>query len=286
MRVLFVDDNSLMLRNMQVSLKDYFEIDVATNYRQTSSLILRHKYDVIFLDYEMPDMNGEEVMKRIHSIEGMSEIPIVFLTGTSDRTQVMHLLSLKPAGYLIKPVNVNQVIETVAKATNNMFVSTKACGIENPHEILIITEEVLSIFMQSNIKMQEFLKKIAALCSAEVSNISAKKYIDHLAWLKKSTIHDVETMLEQNGELAYELAKPDFEVAELDVISTNTALKYLCKAELVVGEYDKDKIKEFYALTETDENKIKAYTDNILEYRKKWEEEKAKEENKETEDIK
>ncbi len=61
--------------------------------------------DLILLDYEMPDMNGKEVLEKLQLDEELREIPVVFLTSMDSRDIVMDILALKPAGYLLKPAD-------------------------------------------------------------------------------------------------------------------------------------------------------------------------------------
>lgn len=58
--------------------------------------------DLILLDYEMPDMNGYELMQHIRTKDDTKKIPIIFLTGKNDRDLVFKVLKYKPDGYLLK----------------------------------------------------------------------------------------------------------------------------------------------------------------------------------------
>ena len=69
--------------------------------------------DLILLDYEMPEMNGKEVMEKLQSDEELREIPIVFLTSADSKEIVMELLALKPAGYILKPVESQMLLERI-----------------------------------------------------------------------------------------------------------------------------------------------------------------------------
>lgn len=66
------------------------------------SQIVRHKPDLILLDYEMPVADGQTVLKMLRADETTADIPVIFLTGNSDRESVMQVLALKPEGYLLK----------------------------------------------------------------------------------------------------------------------------------------------------------------------------------------
>ncbi|WP_022761551.1 response regulator [Butyrivibrio sp. AD3002] len=58
--------------------------------------------DLIILDYEMPEMDGYELMKMIRNNPDTHRIPIIFLTGKNDRDHVFRILEYKPDGYLLK----------------------------------------------------------------------------------------------------------------------------------------------------------------------------------------
>ena len=44
-----------------------------------------------------------------------ANIPVVFLTGVSDRKKIQEVLSLKPQGYVLKPINMDKLFETIYK---------------------------------------------------------------------------------------------------------------------------------------------------------------------------
>ncbi|MGN0604091.1 MAG: response regulator [Oscillospiraceae bacterium] len=71
--------------------------------------------DLVFLDYEMPVENGPEVFKKIKKMDSAMNVPVVFLTGIADREKITEVLALKPHGYLLKPINMERVNETINK---------------------------------------------------------------------------------------------------------------------------------------------------------------------------
>lgn len=76
--------------------------------------------DLILLDYEMPEMDGCELMKTIRSEFPDVRIPIIFLTGTNDRELVFHVLESKPDGYLLK----TSQKETLLDALHRFYAET------------------------------------------------------------------------------------------------------------------------------------------------------------------
>lgn len=61
--------------------------------------------DLILLDYEMPVTTGAKVLEMIRSEAETESIPVMFLTGKSDKESIMQVLSLKPADYLLKTID-------------------------------------------------------------------------------------------------------------------------------------------------------------------------------------
>ena len=54
------------------------------------------------------------MFRRIRSNAAYNRIPICFLTGVSDRAKVEEIMALKPRGYLLKPINMEMLLATVA----------------------------------------------------------------------------------------------------------------------------------------------------------------------------
>ncbi len=103
--ILVVDDNAMVLRNIKGILEEKYSVAVAPSGVHAFMSIGKRMPDLILLDYEMPSMNGKEVLEKLQEDEQLKEIPVVFLTSMDSREIVMELLALRPAGYLLKPVD-------------------------------------------------------------------------------------------------------------------------------------------------------------------------------------
>jgi len=69
--------------------------------------------DLILLDISMPFMNGLALARKVREI---SDVPILFLTAYSDEEQVASAVSIGGYGYLVKPLEVHQIIPSVELA--------------------------------------------------------------------------------------------------------------------------------------------------------------------------
>ena len=71
------------------------------------------KPDLILMDYEMPGLDGYDLMKYIKSDEATRDIPVIFLTGKNDREHVFKILNYKPDGYLLKTSQKENLIGSI-----------------------------------------------------------------------------------------------------------------------------------------------------------------------------
>ncbi len=111
--ILVVDDNALTLRNIKKMLNDKYSVAVAVSAVQAFTSIGRKKPDLILLDYAMPVTDGRKMFEMLQADVEFSKIPVVFLTSMADEHVVVELLSLKPAGYFLKPPKQEKLLETI-----------------------------------------------------------------------------------------------------------------------------------------------------------------------------
>ena len=109
--ILVVDDNAMVLRNIKGILEQDYSVAVAPSGVYAFISIGKKMPDLILLDYEMPEMNGKQVLLKIREQEEYADIPVVFLTSMDTREIVIELLALQPAGYILKPVDSQMLLE-------------------------------------------------------------------------------------------------------------------------------------------------------------------------------
>lgn len=113
--VLVVDDDSNMLRMIKDILGDRYDVAAAISGKVALKFLESRRTDLILLDYEMPGQSGAEVYEKILQNPALRHIPVVFLTGVSDRERISAVLALRPRGYLLKPIDSERLKKTVAE---------------------------------------------------------------------------------------------------------------------------------------------------------------------------
>lgn len=114
-RILVVDDNGTALRTIKVMLEERYEVAVAISGAQAITSIGKQRPDLILLDYEMPVCDGKKTLEMIRADKDMKDIPVIFLTAVDDRENIEAVLSLNPAGYLLKPPIKKRLISEIDK---------------------------------------------------------------------------------------------------------------------------------------------------------------------------
>jgi ppGpp synthetase/RelA/SpoT-type nucleotidyltranferase len=130
-----------------------------------------------------------------------------------------------------------------------------------------ITIDLVSLneYVLHNREMRAFLGEIAGLCHAEISDISPEVYLDQLHFLGKKTLGDVQQMLQANHDLALRLAAYTLEKTDLDILSSNVGLRYLCRAELVRTGYTAEQVEQFLALSVGDRQRAKKQAKHLFD---------------------
>lgn len=111
--ILVVDDDPVMLKVLKEQLHDDYDVATAINGKIALKFLERKKTDLILLDYEMPEESGPVVMEKIRAKDSGKNVPIVFLTGVSEREKITEALALKPQNYLLKPVDREKLLKVI-----------------------------------------------------------------------------------------------------------------------------------------------------------------------------
>ena len=113
--VLIVDDDATYMGLIRDWLKGYYKVSMANSGMQAIKWLGKNHADLILLDYEMPVTTGPQVLEMLRSDSETKGIPVIFLTGKSDKGSVMQVLSLKPEGYLLKTIAKDELIAELDK---------------------------------------------------------------------------------------------------------------------------------------------------------------------------
>ncbi|MCR5625854.1 MAG: response regulator [Lachnospiraceae bacterium] len=114
-RIMIIDDDPVSLALTQGLLHKEYDVTTVQSGVEAIPMIMDTHPDIIFLDYEMPDLDGKMTLKMIRAGESMKNIPVFFLTGAGDKEHIQSVLALKPNGYLLKPAKKEHLLNAIKK---------------------------------------------------------------------------------------------------------------------------------------------------------------------------
>ena len=109
--ILIVDDDPNYLGLVRDWLKGTYKVSMANSGLQAIKWLGKNKADLILLDHEMPVTSGPQVLEMLRSDVDTASIPVMFLTGKSDKESVMAVLSLRPEGYFLKTIEREELLQ-------------------------------------------------------------------------------------------------------------------------------------------------------------------------------
>ncbi|MCR5100036.1 MAG: response regulator [Butyrivibrio sp.] len=112
-KILIIDDNPTTLHLLESQLEKKYRVFIASSGMNGISFLLKQPVDLILLDYEMPVADGPQILKMLRQDIKLSSIPVMFLTGKSDKESVIKAVSLKPVNYLLKTLPPNELIRQI-----------------------------------------------------------------------------------------------------------------------------------------------------------------------------
>ncbi len=117
LKILIAEDDSIILEQNFQTLSIFFEkVFKAKDGIEALNIYELESPDMLLLDIKMPKLNGLELVKKIRKTN--YDIPIVVTSAYSDRDILIDALNLSIDGYLIKPTRLEELIDTLNKATN------------------------------------------------------------------------------------------------------------------------------------------------------------------------
>ena len=118
-RILIVDDDPAYAKIVREWIRDRYRVDIVTAGMQAITFLLKlpenEKVDLILLDYEMPVVDGPQVLQMLRQDPATDAIPVIFLTGNGTKEAVTRVMELKPDGYLLKSTQKEDLLKFLRK---------------------------------------------------------------------------------------------------------------------------------------------------------------------------
>lgn len=94
-----------------------YEVRHALNISDGLNLVKKEHFDLILLDWIFNDGSGVELCRMIRSFN--TQTPILFYSGVAYNSEIKQAMSAGAQGFLVKPVEIEELIYTVSRFVNN-----------------------------------------------------------------------------------------------------------------------------------------------------------------------
>lgn len=120
--ILLAEDNKINQRVAMVNLNQLgHQVDIVNNGKEAVEKFQQNTYDLIFMDIQMPEMDGMEATKKIREIElnekGSKKIPIIAMTANTMEGDREKYLQIGMDDYVSKPFKQNELVKIFDKYT-------------------------------------------------------------------------------------------------------------------------------------------------------------------------
>lgn len=134
-KILIVDDDVWFHKYFTKHLKSWgFEVISAFNPYEGISLAAKENPVMIFLDYIMPELNGDNVLKILKAVEQTKDIPVVFISGNLNADVIGSAFKMGAKGFLTKPVSLKVIYQKIEECLGSeVFANLKLE--HNPAEV-------------------------------------------------------------------------------------------------------------------------------------------------------
>ena len=118
-KILYVEDEPITRNQVCKLLKDKVEkVIEAKNGKEGIEKFIKYKPDIVITDLIMPYMDGIEMVKELRG-NGFN-CPIIMISSLSDADTVLKAVDLKIEKYMIKPIDVNLLLENLIQIANEL----------------------------------------------------------------------------------------------------------------------------------------------------------------------
>lgn len=118
-KILFVDDAKLMKKIVKQALeKGNIEIIDASDGKEALEVLSKEfrEISLILTDWNMPVMNGYDLLKAVKANNDLKHIPVIMITTESEKDHINKAISAGADNYLIKPFNNDELLKKVLKS--------------------------------------------------------------------------------------------------------------------------------------------------------------------------
>lgn len=195
MEILLIEDNLSIVKGLEYLFKqENYNLNIATNLKEATQIIMERKISLIILDITLPDGNG---LKFYENIVRKNNIPTIFLTAQDDEETIVEALNMGADDYITKPFGAKELLARINKIIlrnkKNSIVSVKKIKFDmdkmlvykddKPLELTSLELKILHLlFLNLNkvVKREDIIEKIWEWTGNDVNDNTVTVYLKRI----------------------------------------------------------------------------------------------------------
>lgn len=141
--ILIVDDNTRNLKVLAEIIREKgWKVALAEDGKRALAIAEKRPPDLILMDVDMPGMDGYEVCSRLKSMEGLSSIPVIFISALTETDDKVRGFDAGGVDYITKPFNREEIL---ARVRTHLYLKKTREELEQAYQKLKLAYEEIEI---------------------------------------------------------------------------------------------------------------------------------------------
>lgn len=116
---LLIADDSMMMRDIikEILLEDFPEVHIyeAADGLEAQKVLQKEHVDAVLCDWEMPGMNGIDLLQWVRNTPALKTLPFIMVTGTTEKESIVQCIKAGVTDYIVKPLTPETLCHKISK---------------------------------------------------------------------------------------------------------------------------------------------------------------------------
>lgn len=125
-KVLLVDDNPMIRAMLRQALSELAPVETATDGAEALLKIVETPPDLVVSDYDMPSMNGRQLLEKLKSKPNTARVPLILMASKSDITEKLKMIQDTVEDFVEKPFFIKEAIAHIKRVIDKIALEKMA----------------------------------------------------------------------------------------------------------------------------------------------------------------
>ena len=187
-KILIVEDDEKLRKELEIFLnKNGYKTKILEDFSNTIEDILNEKADLVLLDINLPNFDGEYILKEIRRV---SEVPIIIITSRDSEMDELLSMNYGADHYVTKPFNIQILLAKIASVLRRSTALETSSNKINCHEFILNISKSLIEKDDKKIELTKNELKILHFLVQRRGKIVSREEIMEYLWDSESFIDD------------------------------------------------------------------------------------------------